>query len=374
MLFVLQESIDEGNEEELEGVPPAGSWRSRHAQPGSPSTPVKHLSTPNSSMHSQDLAAELSGQIAEEDSETALSPQTHWDREHSRFQEHQQQLEQRRQLARAVHAAIREANQPGSSSSPSPRQSSPGAAESVCTERSPSFGLFAAEQPPSPRESRGSSSSSVSMGLMQQTSWQAAPDDRHSLAQVLPDEGFRASLGGLKAFIGRYQQQQQQHHQQQGTGSSRGNMMSAESCQLPGLGDLLCSTAGILMAGCSPAAAGEHVSLDNTASLQAWAQQQPATGTGSAPASPCGSVCSNTASTAAQTLAQRSGVLADADVTAAAAATLPAVGGDDSEAASSVMQQQQQTVHGPAWDMADYEEEFRQLSQQLQVGSCSVAL
>lgn len=374
LLHYMQESIDEGIEEDYEGVPPPGSWRSRHKPPGSPNTPVKHISTPLSSHNSHELTAESSGPLAEEDSETFLSPQTHWDREHSRYQQHQQELEKRKNLARAVHAAIKGAGCP-EKNSPGHRHPSPaGVSASASDQRSPSLRPYAADCDSTPVE--GSYSRlSASIDQLQQQLQQAVTDTRVVLSGT-PGKAVRASSDNVDGFsCGSRQQQQQQLKHSSGAKSASAAAGRLES----DVSELLCRTAGLLMPGSAPAAAGttavglQILYADSPAGLRTVNAVQDTAVQGTSPhfnADGSTGHMGEGTQAAETSMNTTSACFAAASEAAATSSATAAEAEQSTDEAGNELQQRQQPTPGPAWEMEDYEEEFRQLQEQLQVWWC----
>lgn len=367
MGYWVQESIDEEVEveESITDVPAPGSWRrsSRCTGPGSPSTPVKQLAPASSPDIAQQEGA------ADGSEEEGLSHDEIWQQHHREWQQHQQQMEKRHQLTRAVHAAMKGV-----------------AGQQQQGTQRPFRSLSPTGKPPlspaQPGLAPGRSSAELAAANGDQagglTARQSGPSNRCSLEELqqqqtpprlqLPQQwgtDFRASGGGLAQFLRSCRLQIQQLMSE-----ADGNAQAQHDQEHTPSNSFTAIAAGTV--------AKEQV-------LAAAVGGDASTAQSLCVASPANSVRSSNMVVSPVAAAAGSPVAAapgdGATVATSAAATTGVLDGAEEvitglrqpleEEPKQQQQQQQQNeghaLDGPAWGMADYEEEFRQLRQQLEV-------
>jgi hypothetical protein len=342
------------------------------------------------------------GQQADEE---ALSHDEIWQQHHQEWQQHQQEMQKRQQLTRAVHAAIAATSGKGGGSQqqqqlpplpptlPSPskqqqqqqQQYSPSGAAGN-TAASPTGGVRLAHSArrsadrsaasPDPTQVGPVSRLSSSMCSLEELMQQQTPP-RLQLPQNWGTD-IRASGGGLAAFIRSYRlqleqflqeadggQQQQQQEVPFGSSGAAGEQQEAAQALQQELAAAQAADAA------SPIAAAVAGDSNDAAANPAESVRSSLSHSGSSSLlhniAPAGESPAQSAPAAGNAITPADSAVAAEPAADTSCAALVGAADALGEEASSVCDQQQQQAGGPTWGVDDYEEEFRQLSDQLQV-------
>ncbi|KAF6259050.1 hypothetical protein COO60DRAFT_1052252 [Scenedesmus sp. NREL 46B-D3] len=382
---VLQESIDEEPEE---GSSPAlaapSSWRRRGAAaspspaatcPGSPSTPVKQA-TPAHSPRLTKSPMVAGGQQAGDE---LLSHDELWQQHHKERQQHQQEWQQTLQLTRAVHAAIAAKSGKGADGQqqpplppalPLPPQQQPDSG-AVSSATSPAgtppvhSARSSAERTAGPAQASSGSRLSSSVCSLEELLQQQTPP-RLQLPQQSGTD-IRTSSGSLGALVRSFRLQFEQSKQKSDAGQATPPLPPKQQPQEQQQQQQEVPD-GNSSDDAAAATVGQHLEAEQTTKQGTAEAEGVVIATSSAPAAAPAAAAADDegAAGAAYSCPEQAAAAAAPAAEASTPITAAADALGEEGSGLSSQQQQQQQPGGPTWGVDDYEEEFQQLSQQLQ--------